>query len=216
MISRLICVGLLAVAPLACAEQPASKTELAAKVVKLQQAGVDSVARGLAEQPLTQMLQAAVHAVQTQVSVDRREAATKAIDAEARKYLDEVMPLLRERATTLAPGVLGPLLEEKFSEDELRQLITWLQSPVYKKFHEVAPTMQKALAQKVVSDTRVAVEPKLKALEAASPSRSASRRKPSQQARRHLRHPHNPKPSPEMRSRWAAATGMRKFAARHD
>jgi hypothetical protein len=126
---------------------------------------VESVARGLAEQPLAQMLQAAGHVVQTQLPAERRDAAMKTIDAEARKYLDEVMPLLRERASALAPGVLGPLLEEKFSEEELRQLIAWLQSPVYKKYQEVAPAMQKALAQKVVSETRGTVEPKLKALE---------------------------------------------------
>jgi len=165
MIFRLICAGLLAVAPIACAQQASGKKELAAKVVSLQQAGVDSVARGLAEQPLAQMLQAAGHVVQTQVPAERRDAAMKAIDAEARKYLDEVMPLLRERTTALAPGVLGPLLEEKFSEEELRQIVAWLQSPVYKKYQEVAPAMQKALALKVVSETRPAVEPKLKALE---------------------------------------------------
>jgi hypothetical protein len=165
MIFRLICAGLLAVAPIACAEQAAGKKELAAKVLNLQQAGVDSVARGLAEQPLMQMLQAAGHAVQTQVPAERRDATMKAIDAEARKYLDEVVPLLRERATALTPTVLGPLLEEKFSEEELRQLIKWLESPVYKKYQEIAPSMQRALAQKVVTETRALVEPKLKALE---------------------------------------------------
>jgi uncharacterized protein len=165
MIFRLTFAGLLAVVMIACADQASSKKELASKVVTLQQPGIDSVARGLAEQPLMPMLQAAGQAVQAQVPAEQRDATAKAIDAEARKYLDEVMPLLRERATALAPGVLGPLLEEKFNEDELRQLATWLQSPLYKKYQEVAPSMQRALAQKVVSETRVAVEPKLKALE---------------------------------------------------
>jgi len=165
MIFRLICAGLLAVAPIACAQQTSGKKDLAAKVLSLQQSAVDSVARGLAEQPLAPMLQAAGHVVQTQLPAERRDATIKAIDTEARKYLDEVTPLLRERATALAPSVLGPLLEEKFSEEELRQIVVWLQSPVYKKFQEVAPSMQKALAQKVVSETRDTVQPKLKALE---------------------------------------------------
>lgn len=165
MIFRLFCAGLLAIAPIACAQQTSGKKELAAKVLSLQQVGVDSVARGLAEQPIMQMLQAAGHVAQTQLPAERRDTAIKAIDAEARKYLDEVTPLLRERATALAPGVLGPLLEEKFSEEELRQIVTWLQSPAYKKYQEIAPAMQKTLAQKVVSETRDTVEPKLKALE---------------------------------------------------
>jgi hypothetical protein len=162
---RLICVVLLAVATIACAQQTSGKRELAANVLSLQQSGVDGVARGLAEQPLAQMLQAAGHVVQTKVPAERREATMKDIDTEARKYLDEVTPLLRERATALAPSVLGPLLEEKFSEEELRQIIAWLESPVYKKYQEIAPAMQKALAQKVVSETRGTVEPKLKILE---------------------------------------------------
>lgn len=165
MIHRLLCAGLLVVAPLVCAQQASGKKELAAKVLSLQQSGIDSVARGLAEQPLAQMLQAAGHVVQTQLPPERRDAAAKAIEAEARKYLDEVLPLLRQRASALAPNILGPLLEEKFSEDELRQLVAWLQSPVYQKFQQVAPAMQKALATQVVSETRGTVEPKLKALE---------------------------------------------------
>ena len=165
MIQRFVCAGLLAVAQLVCAQQPAAKKELAAKVLSLQQSGIDSVARGLAEQPLAQMLQAAGQAVQTQLPAERRDAAAKAIEAEARKYLEEVQPLLRERATALAPGVLVPMLEEKFSEEELRQLLAWLQSPVYQKYQQVAPAMHKALATQVVSETRATVEPKLKALE---------------------------------------------------
>jgi uncharacterized protein len=165
MIFRLFCAGVLAIAPIACAKQDSGKKELAAKVLGLQQVGVDSVARGLAEQPIMQMLQAAGHVARTQLPAEQRDTAIKAIDADARKYLDEVTPLLRERATALAPGVLGPLLEEKFSEEELRQIVGWLQSPAYKKYQEIAPAMQKTLAQKVVLETRGTIEPKLKALE---------------------------------------------------
>jgi len=173
MIQRLICIGLLAAAPLAwgqstpAASAPPSspaKKELVAKVVTLQQQGIEGIAQALAQQPVQRMMQAAAQAL-NQVPQDKREAASKAVDAKARKYLDETIPFLRERAVKLAPATLGPTLEEKFSEDELRQLVAWLDSPTNKKYQQVAPDLQQMLAQKVVADTRGTIEPKLKTLE---------------------------------------------------
>lgn len=166
MIRRLIFAGLLAVSPFVCAQQTPAKKELIGKVLSLQQTAIDAIARGLAEQPLAQMMPAVNRALQTQVPSDKRESASKAVDAEVRKYLDEAVPLLRERATKMAPVVLGPLLEEKFNENELRQLVAWLESPVNQKYQQVAPALHSALVKQLVTDTREAIEPKLKALDA--------------------------------------------------
>jgi hypothetical protein len=72
---------------------------------------------------------------------------------------------MREQATRVAPGVVGSALEEKFSEEELKTLLAWLESPVSRKFQQTAVEMQQALSQKVLADTKPAIEPKLKALE---------------------------------------------------
>jgi hypothetical protein len=49
---------------------------------------------------------------------------------------------------------MAPVLDEKFSEDELKQLVAWLESPTAKKFNESAPVLLEAMQQKLVADTR--------------------------------------------------------------
>lgn len=163
---RLLALALIGSAVLAQAQSPpAAKKDLVQKVLLLQQPGLEAVARGLVEQPAAQMMQAASQALQTSVAADKREAAAKAIEADVKKYVDEALPLVRERALKAAPSTIGAALEEKFSEDELRQLIAWLESPVNKKYQGLGADMQKAFVQKVVADSRPLIEPKIQALE---------------------------------------------------
>lgn len=156
-------LGLLAGLP-AAAEPSAAKKELIAKVVQLQQPGVESLARSLVDQSALVLLQQAEQLL-PRVPADKREATTKAIQADTRKYLDEVGTLARDKAVKLAPGVMSPLLDEKFSEDELKQLVGWLESPVIKRYQQITPELQKGLSEKIVAETRASVEPKLQALE---------------------------------------------------
>jgi uncharacterized protein len=145
--------------------QAQSKKELVQKVIALQQPTIDAISRSIAERPALQMLQAAGQALQTQVPADRREAVGKSIEADVKKYVEEAVPLLRERALKLAPTTMGPMLEEKFSEAELKQLIAWLESPLNKKFQQVGPEMANSLGQKLVADASPLLDPKLKVLE---------------------------------------------------
>ena len=90
----------------------------------------------------------------------------KQVEGEVKKYVDESVPLVRERALKLAPLVFGPMLEEKFTEDELKQLIAWFESPINKKFQQLGPEMQNAFVQKLLVEARPVVDPKLQALDA--------------------------------------------------
>ena len=147
--------------------QTTAKKELVAKVLLLQQPAIEQAAQALAERPALQMLQQAGMALQQQVPADKREAVAKEIQAEAKKYADEAVPLVRERAIKLAPSTIGALLEEKFSEDELKQLIAIIESPVNRKFLQLGGEMQNALIDKLVAETQGVVEPKVRALEQA-------------------------------------------------
>jgi hypothetical protein len=143
-----------------------SKKELVDRVVLLQQPGVEAMARNMAEQPAIQLVMQARQFIQN-VPADKRDAAVKNIDVELKKYADDVVPLLRDRAVKIAPTIIGPELDKNFNEDELKQLINWLESPVIKRFQDLTPNMQRALSDKLVNETRAQVEPKLTALEAA-------------------------------------------------
>lgn len=161
----LACAGHVALAQASApvASSPAKK-ELVAKVLLLQQPGMEALGRSLLQQPITKLMQGAGQALQ-QVPADKREATAKAIQADIKKFVDETSPMMRDRAVKLAPGTVGALLDEHFTEDELKQLVAWLESPVNKKYAQLGGEMQKALAEKLVAETRSTIEPRLKTLE---------------------------------------------------
>jgi hypothetical protein len=163
-----VAAALAAAACLAQAQSPlpanATKKELVARVLQLQQPGVEAMARQLTEQPAMRFMQQAGQALQ-RVAEDRREAMARDIEADVRKYVEETTPIVRDRAVKLAPTTIGPILEEKLTEDELRQIIAVLESPVQRKFQSLAPEMQRALGEKLVAETRGDVEGKLRALD---------------------------------------------------
>ncbi len=164
MLKLVVLAAALAATSVAHAQTSAAKKELVAKVLKLQQPGIEAMARGMAEQPAMQMMQQAGAALQ-RLPAERRDAVARDIEADMRKYAEETVPLVRERAVKLAPSTIGPLLEERFTEEELKQVIAILESPVNRKFQGMAPDMQRAIGEKLIAEARPLVEPKLRALD---------------------------------------------------
>lgn len=155
-----------AAAPAATPAAPvsAAKKELVAKLLQLQQPGIDNMSKMIAERPVMQLMQQAGQALQ-QVPPEKREATGKALQADAQKFVEEATPVIRERAMKLVPSTVGAILEEKFTEDELKQLIAWHESPIKKKYEQVGPEMQNALVQKLLADAGQQLDPKLQALQ---------------------------------------------------
>lgn len=164
----------LAWASAAQAQSSPAKKELVAKVLQYQQPAIESLARGLAERPAMQIQQQAAAALQSRIPAEKQEAVGKEIQADLRKYVDEAVPLVRDRAVKLAPTTIGAVLEEKFTEEELKQLIAVLESPVSRKFQQLGPDMQKALAEKLVAETGPLVQPKVAAMEQSIAKRLSS------------------------------------------
>jgi hypothetical protein len=154
-------------APAAPAPLPTSpaKKQLVAKIISLQTPGIEALARQMVEQPAAQLLQQAGPALQQRVPAEQREAVGREIQADVRKFVDEAAPVARERAVKLAPSTIGTILEERMTEDELKQVIAILESPANKKFQSLAGDMQRSLAEKLVAETRPLIQPKLQALE---------------------------------------------------
>lgn len=165
MMSRLLLVALVAVMPvLAQAQSSPVKKELVAKVLQLQQAGIEGLARALVEQPAVQISQQ-LNAVLQRVPADKREALARDLQADLKRYVDESVPIVRERAVKLAPSTIGAVLDERFSEDELRQVIQLLESPINRKLQSVTGDMQRSLTTKLAEESRPLVQPKLQALD---------------------------------------------------
>jgi uncharacterized protein len=153
-----------AAAPAAQPSSPAKK-ELVAKVLKLQQPAIELLGRNMTEQPAAQLMQQAAVALQ-RMPADKREAIARDIEADLRKYAEENAPLVSARAVRIAPSTLGALLEERFSEDELRQVVQLLESPVNRKFQGMTGDMQRVLSEKLVAEMGPEIGPKLRATEA--------------------------------------------------
>jgi uncharacterized protein len=163
-----------------------AKKELVQKLLVLQQPGIEGVARSIVERPASQLMQAAGQALQAQVPPEKREAIGKSIEADVKKFVEDSVPVLRDRAVKLAPTVIGPVMEEKFTEDELKALIAWLDSPVNKKYQQMAPELQNTFAQKLIAEAGPLLDTKLQTLQAkvrntlgAPPAGAASDAKPA-------------------------------------
>ena len=148
----------------AAPSSPAKKA-LVQRILALQQSEVEAFARGVVERPAAQMMRDAGLAIQQQVPLDKREATGRAIEAEVKKYVDESYPLVRERALKIAPSTIGAVLEARMTEDELRTLLAWLDSPTNKKYQQVALDVRNAFAQKLLADMPALLDPKLQALD---------------------------------------------------
>lgn len=160
-------LALLLAAGVAQAQSTPAKKELVARILVLQQSAIEQTAQTLVERPAAQMQQQVGMALQTRIAPEKREAIAKLVQADLKKYVDEVGPLVRQQAVKLAPSTIGALLEEKFTEEELKQLISIIESPVNRKYSQMGGDFQKALGEKLIAQTQSIVEPKVKALEQA-------------------------------------------------
>jgi hypothetical protein len=143
----------------------AAKKELVKKLLQLQQANFDGLSRSIVERPAIQLMQAAGQALQTQVPADKREATGKQIETDIKKFVDDSSAILRDRTAKLVPTTFGAGLEEKFTEDELKQFIAWTESPVNKKFQQLLPDIQTAFMQKLAAETSPLLDPKFQAVQ---------------------------------------------------
>jgi hypothetical protein len=150
-------------APAALPSSPAKKA-LAAKIAELQKPAIDGLARSIALDTVQRVGSAAGQAM-AQVPADKREALGKEVQADLKAFHTEAEAKLRDSAAKTAPGALATLMDERFTEAELKQVLAWLQSPVSKKYQQLGGEMQAVLTRKLVEDTRGAVDARFRTLE---------------------------------------------------
>jgi len=155
-------------APAAPAAAPApasspSKQALVDKVVKLSNFG--DVGEAMLQAPVGNALEQSRVMLQGRAVQEKRDAAMSDIGKEAQAFMTENTPLTRNSADKLIPTTISPMLAERFTEDELRQLVAVLESPVAKKFYDMLPEMKKKLGDGITADVGPAISPKLKQLQ---------------------------------------------------
>lgn len=192
---RLIGLALVAATTLAHAQStaipgaPASaaKKDLVQRLLVVQQPGLENMMRDLLERPARQMSADAEEILATRVAPEKRPEAVKKIQELLNKYRDETTPLIRERSARIAQATLSPIFEEKYTEDELKQLVAALESPAYKKYQTSLPELANAYGQSVLKELEPVVQPKVAALQqgigsalgATAPAAAPSANKPA-------------------------------------
>ncbi|OWQ90833.1 hypothetical protein CDN99_11755 [Roseateles aquatilis] len=183
----------LLVSPLAWAQKADStpaKKDLIARILKLQQPAIEALTVGVLSRPVNELAAKAAPALRN-VPESKREATAKQIDADLRKFMEDNAQPLVEKGVKLAPSTMGVALDEKFTEDELRQLVAWLESPVSKKFAEAAQDLQTTYTKKLIDDNGKQLDEKFTALQQsvakqlgvdAGPAPAASGAKPAPKA----------------------------------
>ena len=143
-----------------------AKKELVQRLLRLQQGDIESFARSIVERPSVQMMREAGLALQQQQATqEKREASAKAIEGEVKKYIEDAYPIVRERALKLAPTTIGTTFETKMTEEELRLLVNWLESPTNKKYQQISQELRNVFSQRLLGEMPGVLDSKLQALD---------------------------------------------------
>lgn len=161
----LLTLSLAAGQALAADASPAKKALIDKLVQRQQQQAAAQLAHNVLQQPLGQLLQGAGAALQ-RMPADKREAAAKAVQAEMKKFVEENTAYLKDKFIKVMPNTTATLLDERFNEDELRQIVAWTESPLSQKFAQFGGELQQTLMQKVMPETAPTLEGRFKALQA--------------------------------------------------
>jgi len=131
----------------------------------LDKMGLESVGLQMLQAPVADMLRQSRVVVQSRVPADKQDATMKDITAEATTFVEQESAGLRTSTRAIVQSSVAPLLAQKFSEEELKQLAGILESPVLAKFESVVPEMKKAVGDNVAKANAAQIQPKMTALQ---------------------------------------------------
>lgn len=143
------------------------KKALATKLAQLQ---VRSDGAALAEQLTADAVQFPLNVwsqrLDESVPPARQKEVREKLDVELKKFADTTHKTVEAQIAPAAEAALVPIFMEKLSEDEMKTIIAYLESPVSQKFQSVAGEAGNAWAQRVIDATRATVESNLKSFDA--------------------------------------------------
>jgi len=147
----------------------ASKKALAIKLAHLQQ---KNSAPGLVNQITDGAVQELVpkwaQQVQTRVPADKQQDVSEKLNAELKKFGDSTHQAVEAQAPKTAQDALVPVFLDKLSEDELKIIVNYLETPASAKFAALGSDAANAWAKKIVESTQTAVQGYAKTFDAAA------------------------------------------------
>lgn len=158
---KILCVLILtglAVSGVAQAQTVDPKLEWATKAVALQQGPeLERLVNQLADSASQEILQAWGPKLQSNVPKEKMEVARKSLNTELVSYFDDVSKLISAKTGKVSTEALIPAYMQRFSLEELKQLVAFFESPAVKKYQLAAPELGNAFVQQLVEATRADV-----------------------------------------------------------
>ncbi|CAM5791410.1 MAG: hypothetical protein J0I00_11520 [Burkholderiales bacterium] len=98
----------------------------------------------------------------------RQKDVRDKLDVELKKFADNTHKAIEAQVSKAAETALVPLFMDKLSEDEMKTVIAYMESPAAVKFQSLSGDAGNAWAQKVIDATRSTVEANVKSFDAAA------------------------------------------------
>ena len=153
----LIAVALSSLALASTAQtQPADpKIEWATKAVALQQGPeLERLVSQLADSATQDILQNWTPKLQSDVPKAKQAQAKEGLNSELKKYFDDVSKAINGKVSKVSAEALIPAYVERFSLDELKQLVAFFESPAVKKYQSAAPELGSVFVKKLIEATK--------------------------------------------------------------
>lgn len=126
---------------------------------------LDSVGMQMLQAPVAEMVRQSRVVITSRVPAEKQEAAMKDVNDEASKFIEQEAPPLRASTQAVVQASVAPLLAQKFSTEELKQLADMLESPLLAKFESLVPEMKRTVGENVAKANAAQIQPKMTELQ---------------------------------------------------
>jgi len=136
---------------LAKSESDENKILLANRMLELWP--VEKKAVAVVKNTGSEVLRNASSAMQGRLPAEKQETVMIEVGSDVQAYLEEVTPIVNEKAVRLKSSVVLPFLLDNFSSEELDELVNMLESSVTQKFERLAPEIQQRYELQVIEES---------------------------------------------------------------
>lgn len=133
------------------------KLEWAKRVAVQQGPELERLVRQLAEGSARDILQTWGPKLQSDVPKARLQQATDELNAELKKYFDDITNVINGKVSKSSTDALIPAYMERFTLDELKQLAAFFESPAIKKYQAAAPELGNVFVKQLIETSRADV-----------------------------------------------------------
>lgn len=145
------------------------KLEWATKVVALQQgADLDNLVAQLVNTAAQDMIAGWSPRLSASVPKAKQAKAAEEMNAELAKFAADAKKIISGKVSQVSSEALVPAYMERFSLDELKQLATFFDSPVVKKYKATTPDLVDIFVKKLVATTQADIQARAKQFDEAA------------------------------------------------